>query len=322
MDSAQNNRPSVARDSEFYPTLAPHVRRTPVISTSGSEFGLEPAPLALKLELLQHTGSFKARGAITNLLTKTRRAGVVAASGGNHGSRLRLQRGNSMWRPGSMCRPLLVSPKSTAFAGTARNGDWWRALRRCYAESQNGPASGRDGDSRVRSARNFARRGRLTRVRGASARRGYFARRGGGGGLIAHCSVVCRQGPHYWRGAGSSAHVDASAGSRAPVDAEAGGIAAIPLRQARGRINVSLAQQFVERVLLVTDEEIRQAQQSLWKEMRIAAEPAGRRRSRHCFQENTNWWVPSELACSFAAEIQTRWIFRSEEGCKCLFTKN
>src|SRR5882762_11926475 len=87
MDSAQNN-PAVSREEirEFYPTLAPHVRRTPVISTSGSEFGLEPVPLALKLELLQHTGSFKARGAITNLLTKTvPRAGVVAASGGNHG---------------------------------------------------------------------------------------------------------------------------------------------------------------------------------------------------------------------------------------------
>src|SRR2546423_4484401 len=71
---------------EFYPKLAPHIRRTPVISVDGTEFGLEPGTLALKLELLQHTGSFKARGAVTNLLAKTvPRAGVVAASGGNHG---------------------------------------------------------------------------------------------------------------------------------------------------------------------------------------------------------------------------------------------
>ena len=71
---------------ELYAKLAPHVRRTPVISVDGREFGLEPGALALKLELLQHTGSFKARGAITNLLIKTvPRAGVVAASGGNHG---------------------------------------------------------------------------------------------------------------------------------------------------------------------------------------------------------------------------------------------
>src|SRR5215467_5768195 len=71
---------------EFYPKLAPHVRKTPVVFANGSEFGLEPVSLALKLELLQHSGSFKARGAITNLLTRTvPKAGVVAASGGNHG---------------------------------------------------------------------------------------------------------------------------------------------------------------------------------------------------------------------------------------------
>src|SRR5437899_1845307 len=71
---------------EFYPKLAPHIRRTPVISVDGAEFGWDPGTVALKLELLQHTGSFKARGAVTNLLTKSvPRAGVVAASGGNHG---------------------------------------------------------------------------------------------------------------------------------------------------------------------------------------------------------------------------------------------
>jgi threonine dehydratase len=84
----KQNKPAVTREEirEFYPTLAPHVRRTPVFFLNGTEFGLEPVSLALKLELLQHTGSFKARGAVTNLLTKiVPRAGVVAASGGNHG---------------------------------------------------------------------------------------------------------------------------------------------------------------------------------------------------------------------------------------------
>src|SRR5258706_16154013 len=72
---------------EFFPLLAPHVRKTPIVHVNATEFGLGDASLALKLELLQHTGSFKARGAITNLLTKTvPRAGVVAASGGNHGA--------------------------------------------------------------------------------------------------------------------------------------------------------------------------------------------------------------------------------------------
>ena len=66
--------------------IAPHIRRTPVIEIDGRPFGLD-GPLALKLELLQHSGSFKARGAFNNLLqAKVPKAGVVAASGGNQGA--------------------------------------------------------------------------------------------------------------------------------------------------------------------------------------------------------------------------------------------
>src|ERR1700756_5344494 len=71
---------------ELYQELTRHVRRTPVVFINGVEFGLEPVSLVLKLELLQHSGSFKARGAVTNLLKRTvPKAGIVAASGGNHG---------------------------------------------------------------------------------------------------------------------------------------------------------------------------------------------------------------------------------------------
>src|SRR5438874_12623782 len=67
--------------------IGPHLRRTPVIEVQGEDFGLGPARMCLKLELLQHSGSFKARGAFTNLLTRpVPEAGVVAASGGNHGA--------------------------------------------------------------------------------------------------------------------------------------------------------------------------------------------------------------------------------------------
>src|SRR5256885_8395354 len=67
--------------------IRPHIRRTPVIEADAGEFGLAANSLTLKLELLQHSGSFKARGAFTNLLTRTvPEAGVVAASGGNHGA--------------------------------------------------------------------------------------------------------------------------------------------------------------------------------------------------------------------------------------------
>src|SRR5262249_58962086 len=66
--------------------IRPHIRRTPVVEASGADFGLAPIPLAFKLELLQHAGAFKTRGAFTNLLMReVPAAGVVAASGGNHG---------------------------------------------------------------------------------------------------------------------------------------------------------------------------------------------------------------------------------------------
>jgi threonine dehydratase len=67
--------------------IAPHVRRTPVISVDGSDFGLEGVRLVFKLEFLQHAGSFKTRGAFNSLLSRDiPPVGVVAASGGNHGA--------------------------------------------------------------------------------------------------------------------------------------------------------------------------------------------------------------------------------------------
>ena len=64
-----------------------HVRVTPVVELTGADFGLAGFPLCVKLELLQHAGSFKTRGAFANLLTRAiPEAGVVAASGGNHGA--------------------------------------------------------------------------------------------------------------------------------------------------------------------------------------------------------------------------------------------
>lgn len=63
--------------------ITDHVRVTPVIDTDEAAFG---APLVLKLELLQHTGSFKPRGAFNRVLsTSVPTAGLIAASGGNHG---------------------------------------------------------------------------------------------------------------------------------------------------------------------------------------------------------------------------------------------
>src|SRR5256885_3823214 len=67
--------------------IQPHIRRTPVVEVLGADFGLAPPRVILKLELLQRAGSFKPRGAFANLLPRpVPPAGVVAASGGNHGA--------------------------------------------------------------------------------------------------------------------------------------------------------------------------------------------------------------------------------------------
>ncbi|HSL59092.1 MAG TPA: threonine/serine dehydratase [Acidimicrobiales bacterium] len=63
--------------------ITAHVRRTPVLDVDAATLGV---PVALKLELLQHTGSFKPRGAFNRALTAdVPAAGLIAASGGNHG---------------------------------------------------------------------------------------------------------------------------------------------------------------------------------------------------------------------------------------------
>src|SRR6266508_647773 len=80
---------SVRRDriAEVERLIRPYIRRTPLVAIDAADFGLPRFPLHLKLELLQHSGSFKARGAFANLLLRdVPEAGVVAASGGNHGA--------------------------------------------------------------------------------------------------------------------------------------------------------------------------------------------------------------------------------------------
>jgi len=72
-----------------YRVIQPHVRRTPILQANGADFGLPPFRLTLKLEQLQFAGSFKTRGAFANLLLRAvPAAGVVAASGGNHGRQI------------------------------------------------------------------------------------------------------------------------------------------------------------------------------------------------------------------------------------------
>src|SRR5882757_9233956 len=88
-----------------------HIRRTPVIEVDSADFGLGLIKLMFKLELLQHSGSFKARGAFTNLLTRAiPAAGVVAASGGNHGVAVAFA-AMKLGKPARIFVPTVCSPE-------------------------------------------------------------------------------------------------------------------------------------------------------------------------------------------------------------------
>src|SRR5687768_3493712 len=79
---------AITRDeiARIEPLIRPFIRHTPTIAVEGADFALPTGAIQLKLECLQHTGTFKARGAFTNLMVRAvPPAGVVAASGGNHG---------------------------------------------------------------------------------------------------------------------------------------------------------------------------------------------------------------------------------------------
>lgn len=94
--------------------LASYVRRTPVLHVAGADFGLSGVDLAFKLEYLQHAGSFKVRGAFVNLLRRLiSPAGVVAASGGNHGAAVAFA---AMRRniPATIFVPTVASPAKVA----------------------------------------------------------------------------------------------------------------------------------------------------------------------------------------------------------------
>src|SRR6266436_3223754 len=102
--------------------IRPHVRRTPILEAAGADFHLDSISLIFKLEFLQHAGSFKARGAFANLLTReVPKAGVVAASGGNHGVAVAYAAGK-LGVPAKIFVPNVASPEKI------------ECIRRCGAD--------------------------------------------------------------------------------------------------------------------------------------------------------------------------------------------
>ena len=279
--------------------IRPHIRRTPVIEANGAEFGLAAMPLVFKLEQLQHAGSFKTRGAFTNLLQRpVPTAGVAAASGGNHGAAVAYA-AMKLGIPAKIFVPGISSPAKIArirgygadlAVGGERYADALAASEAWVAQSGALPVHAFD------QAETLLGQGTLALELESQAPDLDSLLVGvGGGGLIGGIAA-------WHAGRVSVIGVEPEAAptlTRAlaagrPVDAEAGGIAADSLAPRRvGELVFPIAQRHVARVVLVTDDAIRAAQAALWETLRIVAEPGG--------------------AAAFAALLSGRYVPRAGE---------
>jgi threonine dehydratase len=264
-----------------YAAIAPHIRRTPIIEVDGSDFGVPSASLVLKLESLQHAGSFKARGAFTSLLMrKIPRAGVVAASGGNHGAAVAFA-AMKLKVPARIFVPSIASPakiKQITDYGAElvitgeRYADALAASEAWVAQSGALPIHAFDqretmlGQATVGLEFEEQAAGMTTLLVAV-----------GGGGLIAGLAA-------WYDGRIKIVAVEPTLAptlTRAleagrPVDAEAGGIAAESLAPRRvGELVFPVIQRHINETVLVSDDAILDAQRQLWKLLRVVAEPGG-----------------------------------------------
>jgi threonine dehydratase len=261
--------------------IRPYIRRTPVIEIDGAEIGLVPGKLCLKLELFQHSGSFKARGAFANLLTRTVPvSGVVAASGGNHGAAVAYA-AMTLNEPAKIFIPSISSPaKIERIRGYGADlvieGDRYAdalAASEAWAQQSGAlPVHAFDQDETMLGQGTLG-----IELDEQAPDIDTLLVPVGGGGLIAGLAA-------WYAGRIRVVGVEPFAAptlTRAlkaghPVDAEAGGLAADSLAPRRiGERIFPIAKSHVHGTVLVADEAIRRAQDVLWQTLRIVAEPGG-----------------------------------------------
>ena len=259
---------------------ASHVRVTPCIGLEPRAFG-SPAQLTLKLELLQHAGSFKPRGAFNRILcSAVPDAGVIAASGGNHGAAV----AHAARQLGYVAEIFVPEPTPDVKVERLRRyGARVMLVGANYAEAYSA--------SRERATETGALEVHAYDQEEVLAGQGTLAREleqqagaldtvlvaVGGGGLIGGVAA-------WFAGRVKVVGIEpercptlyAAREAGEPVDIEVSGVAADSLGARRiGTLAFAVAQHFVHDVVLVTDEEIRQTQRALWDTLRILAEPGG-----------------------------------------------
>jgi threonine dehydratase len=264
-----------------YLRIAGRVRRTPVFELDASALDLPAASLALKLECLQFSGSFKARGAFSAMTSAALPAsGVAAASGGNHGAAVAFA-ARALGSPARIFVPTISSPAKLARiaeygAELLVEGERYAdALALCDAYCAESGARSIHAYDEVSTLLGQGTIGLELDEQGAELDTLLVAVGGGGliGGLAAWYRGAVRLVAVEPEGAPSLAMALAAG---APVPAPQGSIAADSLAPRQvGALMFPLAKAFVDRVILVSDDDIRSAQKKLWQATRLVAEPGG-----------------------------------------------
>lgn len=258
--------------------IAPHVRVTPVVEVEAAAFG---AAVTLKLECLQNAGSFKPRGAFNRVLSeRVGDAGVIAASGGNHGLAVAFA-ARALGYRAEIFVPAIAAPvkqqrlRELGAVLTVTGRDYAEAFSACaqrqrdtgalmvHAYDQPEVLAGQG-----TTAREFeAQSPRLDTVLVAAGGGGFV------GGIAAWFQGRVRVVAVEPR---TSCALHAALAAGEPVDVGVSGIAADSLGARRvGQLAFEQARRYVERVVLVSDDQIRDAQRALWRELRVVAEPGG-----------------------------------------------
>jgi threonine dehydratase len=278
MQQPQINRKRIAAT---HAVIEPFIRRTPVVEVDGTDFGLGAFRTFFKLELLQHAGSFKARGAFANLMLRAvPAAGVVAASGGNHGVAVAYA-ASRLGMPARIFVPGIASPvKMARIRGSGAQlvvaGE--RYADALAASQEWAHASGAlqvHAFDQVETLLGQATVGLEFEAQTSKLDTLLVAVGGGGliGGIAAWYAGDVRIIGVEPEGAPT---LERALAAGKPVEAKAGGIAADSLAPKQvGELMFPIAQRHVERVILVSDDSIEAAQQVLWNILRIVTEPGG-----------------------------------------------
>ena len=271
-------RDEIARTDDL---IRAYIRRTPIVDIRGGDAGVDVARLVLKLELLQHSGSFKSRGAFAHLLTRTiPSAGVVAASGGNHGAAVAFA-ANTLGTHATIFVPA-TTPKAkqdliASYGARLQlsGGSYDEALEASKTWAAETGALQVHAYDQVETLLGQGTVGLEFEQQAPDLDTVLVATGGGGliGGIAAwYAGRVKVIGVEP----ASAPSLERALNAGHPVDVAVGGVAADSLGARRvGDLMFPIAQAYVDRVALVSDEAIVDAQRRLWDVVRLRAEPGG-----------------------------------------------